>query len=251
MKRERRSIKSFLSDTMEYQESKQIPELELDSMVTKLREGDRTMINPIIRGHYRLVMGILGTSVRSRQRQADIEGAAFLALVETVNDCCPHTDSKGQYHESRLYDNNITYYITDMVKYAIKEEYGNDHVMRMPPRTIRYKIAQGQKFEDIVPGDGLAIATDKGDSSESSEASIIEDGFVMPFFIPIARVEFPSLEFTDALTRCVENEMERAIVKLRSEGYTYEEVGKKVGLSTGRIGHLMPPIEARFDRLYK
>lgn len=258
MKPERRSFKTFLGDTLDYQESKQIAPEILDDMVTRLREGDRSMINPIIKGHYRMVTAMLAESSRSRARAADIEGAAFLSLVEAVNDCCPHIDKKGVFQPSRLYDNNITYYITTTVKYAIKDEYGNNHVLRMSPRTIRDRIAKGEKFEDIVPGAGMDILDDMPDydNGEGNDDSFVDrckgrrGDFVMPFIVLQAKPEFPCVEFTEAIKKCVENETERAIIRLRAEGYGYEDIGKKVGYSTGRVGQIVPLIEARFDRYY-
>lgn len=249
MKPGRSSYVTFLGATLDYRESKQIEPAILDEMVTKLREGDKSQIEPIILGHLRMVMAIVADNARGAKAQ-DIEGAAFLALVEAVNNSCPHTDKDGVFQDSRLYDNNITYYITTTVKYAIKDEYSNSHVLRMPARTIRHKIANGEEYKDLVPG-MMSIAEDKKDDGNGEEDTVVKNGLVLPFMIPIAPIQFPAIEFTDALNRCVENEMERAIVKLRSEGYTYEEVGKKVGFTAQRISQIMPGIEKRFDRLMK
>jgi hypothetical protein len=246
MKPERRSFKSWLGETLDYQESQQIDSVILETMVERLREGDRSMIDPIIAGHYRLVTAIIAGSIRKRGKSADIEGAAFLALVEAVNDCCPHWEGK-EYLPSRLYDNNITFYITTTVKFAIKDEYGADHIVRVPARTIRAKIADGEKFEDLVPKPPIEIG---GDYAEDFGISNSLNGMIMPFYIPIARNDFPSIEFNEALAKCTRGPMEEAIINLRKEGFTYQEVGKKVGYSDSMIAVIMPQIEARFDKLY-
>ena len=233
-------FESFLGETLAYQESQQIAPETLDRLVARLREGDRSVANQIIIGHLRMVMAILA-SHRSRAKASDVEGAAFLALVEAVNDACPYTDQYGEYHESVLYDNNITAYITTTVKYAIKDEYGRSHIVRVPPRTIRHKISEGEQFEDLVPGQSVSI-----DAAVEANSN-----FVMPFFIPIARPEFPPLEFTEILSKSIENEIERAIIKYRSESYGYEEIGPKVGLGKTRVGQIMEKIEARFDQYNK
>lgn len=258
MKLNRRRYQSFLGELLPYQESHQIEPEILDGMVAKLREGDSDMIEPIIMGHLKMVMGIVADSRRSKRLQADIEGAAFLALVEAVNVCCPHTDKKGKFHPSRLIDNNVTFYITAIVKWAIKEEFSRDHVVCMPRRTICYKLANGEKFEDFVPSCGTLISQDivRDDDGGNGEGvgggndfqnSRQAGGFVMPFFVPIAKPEFPDLAFTEILNRSIENEMERAIVKLRSEDCTYEEVGAKVGMHFTRVGQIVRKIEERFD----
>ena len=239
----RHSYRSFLGETLEYRESQQIPPEILDGMVTRLREGDRSMIDPIIKGHYRLVTSLVSRNLRKKGKSADIEGAAFLCLVESVHACCPHTDEYGEYQESRLYDNNITAYITVNVNYAIKDEYGSDHILRVPPRTIRHKIAKGENFEDLIPDDPMEIAGDY----ESNDAKL---GMALPFLIPLAKPEFPSLEFNEALAKSVVGETEKAIVRLRTENYTYEEIGPKIGYSFNRVCQFMRDIESRFNRFY-
>ncbi len=68
--------------------------------------------------------------------------------------------------------------------------------------------------------------------------------------VPVAPRIVPSPEFTEALEKAAVTPMEQAIVKLRSEGYGYEEIGKKVGYAKTRVGEITNAIEARFDALY-
>lgn len=229
---------------MDYRESAQIEPEILENMVACLRKGDSSLITPIINGHMRMVMAIIAGSRKNRRLQADIEGAAYLALVESVNNCCPWTDKTGKHHPSRLHDNNITFYITANVKYMIKEEFSRDHIMCVPSRTIRYKLANGEIFEELR----LPSRSEMGEDTHNDTNS--PSSHIMPFLIPIAKQEFPSLEFTEALGKATETIMDQVIIKMRSEGCTYEEIGPRIGYHFTRIGQIVRTIEARFDNYY-
>jgi hypothetical protein len=187
------------------------------------------VVNTIIKGHYRLVAGLVGSMIRSRKKADDAMGAALLALTQAVYDA-----------ETALYDNKITYYITRCVRYAIKEANARERVMRVPSRTIRHRLAQGERFEDLVPGDCLTVV-----DYEPGMYGMVN----LPYVIPIAKPACESPEFKEAITRAATTPMEQAIIKLRAEGYGYAEIGVKVGYSTARVGQIMPVIEERF-RLY-
>ena len=240
---------SYLSGTLDYRESEPLAPDRLDALVTRLRGGDGSVAEEIIKGHYRMVAAIVGDRVRSKRRLDDVMGAALLALTESVHNAA-----------TALYNNNITYYITSNVKYAIKDEIANCHVLRMPGRTIRHRIARGELFDDIVPGDGVILAedvTDRGSGDADGEGPLShrrrhgECRYALPFHIPASKPLCESPEFKEAIARATTNPTEQAIVALRAQGFTYAEIGVKVGLSTPRIGQIMPGIEARFDAYYK
>lgn len=238
MKPLRSSFNSFFATTVEYQESEPIEPARLDLLVTRLRAGDESVSGEIIKGHYRLVAGIVAGRVRSKKFAEDALAAALLALTEAVSDAA-----------KTLYDNNITYYITSAVQYAIKDAMADNHVIRVPNRTVRHKIAKGEAFEDIVPGDPIGIQEDESDESEDSVRGKAGT-FVMPYAIPVAKRIVPSAEFQEALAKAAANPMEVAIIRMRSEGYGYREIAEATGYHTSRIGQIVPQIEERFDKLY-
>ena len=241
MKPLRSSFVSFFSTTVDYQTSEPIDPVRLDLLVTQLRAGDQSVCAEIIKGHYRLVAGIVADRIRSKKFAEDALGAALLALTEAVYGAA-----------ESLYDNNITYFITKAVQYAIKDAMADNHVIRVPNRTVRHKLAQGEAFEDIVPGDPISIQEDdRSDDGMSGEDVRTKQGsFALPYAIPVAKRIVPSPEFNEALAKATATPMEVAIIRMRAEGYAYREIAEKCGLHTSRIGQIVPAVEARFDKLY-
>lgn len=251
---------SFLAGTLDYRESEPLEPLHLDALVTRLRGGDRTVSGEIIKGHYRLVAAIVGSQVRSKRRHDDCLGAALLALTQAVDDSAPQPDLKNppDVVPGVLYNNNITYYITVCVKYAIRDEIASAHVLQMPGRTIRKRLAEGKEFKDIVPGDAIELKEDirnegdwSGDNEAISKGRLGAANYTLPFHIPASKPLCESPEFKEALARAIANPMQEAIVSLRAQGYTYAEVADKVGLSTPRVGQIMAEIEPRFDAYFR
>ncbi len=125
-----------------------INEERLWELTTKLRAHAATIEEKeeIIKGHLRLMIAILGTVVSNYSLKystiEDLIGSASLALVEAVNDA-----------EIRLEDNDITPYIVTSIRLKIKNEITKLSLMRMPVRTLRWKLANGinnLKNEDIL-----------------------------------------------------------------------------------------------------
>lgn len=245
MKPSRTRFKSFIGDTLDYREApKQLDPVRLDFLVTQLRMGDSSVEHEIVLGHLHLVMGIIGDIPRAKKCLDDSIGAAMLALASAVHDAA-----------ERLYDNNITAYITEDVKYAVKECIAAQHVIRVPSRTIRDKISKGEQFGDIVPG----MQDIREDSPEYGNTIANGDEAVprsrgqtnTPYFIPIAKEIEPSIEFKEALDKTPVLPIERLILELRAQDYGYEEIGAKVGYGKSMVGKIVAKLEARFDELYK
>jgi RNA polymerase sigma factor (sigma-70 family) len=245
MKRFRRGFDSFLSTTLDYQESKQLDIVRLECLVVRLREGDKSVRNEIIAGHYRMVMAIVAERYAKKPSMIDdIIGVALVSLVEAVDNAAPP--------ESRLHDNNITAYITSTVHWRIKDFFADNHAIRVPGRTVRYKIALGAEFETLVPGDpGSVLEYDPRDQTNDDNSIIKKGSYNLPYAIPAAKPICESLEFKEAIRRSVTNEIERAIITMYAQGYTYEEIGKAVGYSTPRVGQILPTIRDRLEKNYK
>jgi hypothetical protein len=253
-------FQSYLAGTLDYRESDPLEAGHLDVLVTRLRAGDRTVSGEIIKGHYRLVAAIVADRVHSKRRYDDCLGAALLALTQAVDDAAPRENPEppGGTEPGVLYDNNITYYITVSVRYAIRDEIASAHVVRMPGRTVRRRVAEGKLFAEVVPGDAVEIRedaerdhTEVGGGPVRPRAGASAGSYSLPFHIPASRPLCESPEFKEALARAVANPTEQAIVSLRAQGYTYAEVGQRVGLSTPRVGQIMALIEPRFDAYFR
>jgi DNA-binding NarL/FixJ family response regulator len=70
------------------------------------------------------------------------------------------------------------------------------------------------------------------------------------YTIPMAKREYPSLEFEEALDLAILTDRERQVIDLRREGHTYASIADRLGLSTSLIGRIVAPVEERFLRIY-
>ena len=221
---------SYLATTTWYKSSGKIPDEKLDHMVTLLRAGNVNVIEPIIQGHVRLVSAIVSKVACVASKRDDALGAALLSLTQAVLDA-----------RTKLHDNNITAYITTTVRYAVKTHLSEDHIVRVPGRTIRYRIEHGEVFEEIVPGDPIEIREDVPSTT----------GIVFPFTIPIAKSpDFrETMETRELVTRAAGTPTNEVILTMRLEGFGYAEIGNKIGLSVSRLGQIVPELETRLKAI--
>lgn len=108
--------------------------------------------------------------------------------------------------------------------------------MKMPGRTYRKKIADEGKV------DAPTVC-----SLDEMQEEVSRHGI---YTIPLAKREYPLLEFEEALNLAVLTDRERRVIDLRREGHTYASIADQLGLSVSLIGRIMAPVEERFLRIY-
>ena len=188
-----------------------IDEEELERRVAALRLGDSTQVNRITVMLLRITMSLVSNFAHPR-RTADLTGIALLTLVETVNSAA-----------TRLTDNNIIPFVSTHINMRLKDAVARDHVVCIPPRTLRSLRQQG--IEAFVP-----LTTTFGSEG-------------------VAKPEAPSLEFTDMMNRIVRNDRERLVLNMRAERYGLAVIAQSIGVSVALVHKLKAELRERYIAL--
>ncbi len=196
--------------------------------------------NEIVGGHLRLGVSIAARfATKSKFRIDDLIGEMFLSLIESVTKFC--TDSG--------YDDNITPYIITCIHSRLLEYIESDHTIYIPGRTVRYYSAIGSNKLDKLPHQihlvQNGIIGRNTDESENSEE------FSGPYVIPEIYDDYKINEILEILDKVTPNFIEKRIIELRVEGYSYKEISPLVGYSQSAISRMLSEIEQRFNKIYK
>lgn len=217
-----------------------------EEVIEAYREsGDEETRNRIIRNYIALVIGMAGNHARRLNRHQSLDvvdrtdelaGVGLTALTQAVVWCGPHLNSDGEFEPSRLHDNNIEPYIKSTVRSWIRKAIAEDRVMGMPGRTYRKKVADGEEIS------GISVYSIDEMQDEVSRHGI--------YTIPLAKREYPTMEFEEALSLAILNDRERRVIDLRREGHTYASIADQLGLTVSTIGRIVAPVEERFLKIY-
>ncbi len=228
-KRSGNIIEEFMNDP-DYQNVQPIPNEDvLANQVQMYRDGDDSLRRELIMAHLHMVAAMAGDNSKRRNRE-DVMGVAMLALVDAVERA-----------QTALVDNNITPYITAVVKDQIKEFVATDRAVGMPARTFRHKIANGTlKFNDRDEPIGLPSTLSIQDELVNHHG----------YTVPAATPEFLSPEFKEAMQLAITNGTERTVIDLCAEGYRYTDMETALGLKKSQIGNILHDVEERFFKIY-
>jgi DNA-directed RNA polymerase specialized sigma24 family protein len=243
--RRKKYVSGLLKD-LDYIEAPAVPDSdELRAIVQRYRDGELSLRNRIIRDH----LHIAASLVPGGWNNADeLLGEALLALVEAVDKAL-----------EALYDNEITPYITTIIRDKIKDHIARDRTVYMPARTFRDKVAKGEiraggNDDPAIIGVLSLNRAIKEDDYDSDGRGMDTVEFCrlsrFPYTVPLARPEVPSLEFTEALELATQTDTERRIIALRAEGNAYVEMEQIMGLKKSTIGYHVSKVEERFQALY-
>lgn len=231
--------KKFLPPQL-FSAPERIPPDKLTSLVTRLKSGDTEVINEIVMGHLRL-----GLHIASRygslypDKIDDIVGVMTLALVKYVRKA-----------RHALRDNNITPYLTTNIHEKILDFVENDHCVNMPSRTVRHYVYTGNSKLDTVP---VPIAIHK-DYYEEYESPNHQDIYKSPensgSFVVLETTDENLIEINELLEKVTPDFIERRVIELRAQGYTYSEISPQVGYSVSSIHLIVNTVEKRFMRIY-
>lgn len=269
----------------------QMKEDRLWELTRKLRGHVATIEDKeeLIKGHLRLMISILGTIMHnySKTIMDDMIGEAALALTEAVNDAenrliddnitayivssiiykvknaltklsvmgmpvrtIRYKLNKGiNKHEEKL---TIAQEDLELISKSNQEELRKVpfHLQAslLPDATtlsdIEFKdLIKNTIFENLpIPRKGAMLAT---------EEPKIEESDSIYYHIPKAKYDMPSVEFLEIMWKSSETPLQKAIMKMRMEGFTYREIGEVVGFSTVRVGEIVNDMEKRFDYYWK
>lgn len=211
----------------------QIEKKELEKLVIQLRKGDKKVINKIVEGHLCLALSIAARwGYLFANKIDDIVGVAQLELVNATYRAI-----------TNLKDNNITFYLSASIHGAIKEFVENDNVINMPSRTIRYYIKKGDIRADNIPKE-ISLLEQNPEFELRDQAS-----YIVPEITKDNEEKL--IEVQELINKITNDYLEKKIIFLRAQGYTYDEIGPKVGYSSTKICIIVQSIEKKFNKLYK
>ena len=118
----------------------------------------------------------------------------------------------------------------------------------MPSRTMRYYAEKGRyKSLEKVPSQITLFDDAVNEDADNYEAMKIN----APYIIPKSNDDRSEAEVMEILNKVANNFIEKRVIQLRVEGYTYQEIGPLVGYSKSSISIMLQDIEKRFDKMYK
>jgi len=215
----------------------------LEDLVIKLKQSenkDSDTRNKIVEGHIRLGLTIAGRfAFKVKFKVEDIVGEMLLCLVESV----------GRFCSGASYNNEITPFIITHIHSRLSKFLEEDRIVCMPGRTVRYYAVTGSSKLDKIPTEiylaqkgTLAINMDEyeGPSDFNGEYIMLE-----------TLDDHSKSEVLELLDKVTTNFIEKKIIRLRAEGYSYKEIEPLVGYSQSSISIMVQNIEKRFDKIYK
>ena len=207
----------------EYEYLVEIPESELIQLVIQVKMGNKIAIGKVITVHIPVITRVCGRYINiHRQKKDDIISSGMLGLTQAVV-----WSSQG-----RLYDLNITPYIVETAKRFIKEFLETDHLINIPRKTFHKIIVEKPEFIPVV----ITAVTISGEDEENhiEDYSYNIDRSIQP--------EIPTDEILDALHL---SDFERKVVKLKADGYTFQEIADRLEKSNVGIFKTLESIKER------
>lgn len=223
----------------------QIENKELEGLVIQLKRfkyginqgNKKEIVNKIVKGHLRLALNIASRwGYLFQNKIDDICGVAQLELIKATYRAI-----------TNLEDNNITYYLSTSIHGAIKNFVENDNVFNVPARTIRYYIDKGDPRVNKLPKEIYLFDHDTEENSENVNQGYGNQSSMVPEIISNEEKLIETQELIDKITN---DYIEKRIIELRAEGYTYDEIGPQVGFCSSKICIIVQNIEKKFNSLY-
>lgn len=193
----------------------------IESLTSKLRDGDASVINEIIECHISIVKEQVKYHARKfPNAYNDVMGVAMLTLTEVV-----HRAASG------LVDNNITPYIMKRINGAIIDFTVSLPLVRIPRKSFIKDITIPPKIYSYH-----AKITDNGNIIKVQDIESIYRDDVTSV-----------LGVVDELNL---TEEQRTILKHKEEGCTEREIGKKIGKTQQWVNLTIKEIRVKYRRIY-
>jgi hypothetical protein len=220
-----------------------LDEKTLEELVIKLKESHNTDTNTrnrIVESHIRLGLTIAGRfAYKVKFKVEDIVGEMLLCIVESVSRFC----------SGASYNNEITPFIIARIHSKLSRFLEEDRIVYMPGRTVRYYTITGSSKLDKLPteiylvqGGTMGTGVDEYEGPEHFKGAYV---------LPEIEDDHTESEVLELLDKVTTNFIEKKIIRLRVEGYSYKEIEPIVGYSQASISIMVQNIEKRFDKIYK
>ena len=189
-----------------------VNEEELDERVTRLRNGDLSVVKDIVKSLMRLVMGVVRDSYSNDD---EVIGEALLTLQESVINAA-----------TALHDNNIIPYVLKVVRMRLRDiELESWTSYSISARRLRERISKQQ----VIPQRNAISENDIQDDSLSDKhlkaTRLRAKNLIDP------HKDQAEFELRDSLEKIVRSHRQQAVVNLKMEDYTLKEISEILGIS--------------------
>lgn len=202
---------------------KPLTEDEIPALVEKIKTQDQDACDYATLGLIVLGLQIVGRylAVMGSDRLADdLAGAALEGIVDAI-----HRVSIGKVEIHSTFRG----FVVSNIHRFISDELDRQELVRVPGRTIRRKLAEGDEFlrlQQVSLGDPSIV-----------RRHVTQSGI-------------RDFEIKELLDRVLENDQQREILRLRQEGMTDQEVADALGLSKTTVFVIRRDLETRFLELF-
>ena len=210
-----------------------IDEELLDQRVTRLRNGDMTVVKDIVLSLMRVVMGV----VRDFHCNDDeVIGEALLTLQESVIQAA-----------TALHDNNIKPYVLKTVRMRLKDIQSEGWTTYMiSARRLRERLSKGQTIpqrhqisEEDFHADELTYDRENH-MQHISTTRLRRRNLIDP------RKDLQEFELREGLEQMVRSHRQKAVVNLKLQEYTLKEIAAELKISEATAMRELHDLRERF-----
>jgi DNA-directed RNA polymerase specialized sigma subunit len=140
----------------------------------------------------------------------------------------------------KLYDDNLTGWVIANIKRRLRREREMNHIIRVPSTTFHAAKSKGRHLGHL----SVYVV----DSRELSAG----EGVKTSMYFHRVRVRTTTArmgELKELLAKAAEDDLDRMILDMRSQGYNDHEISEFAGVSTSYVQRKRAALEARFKEL--
>lgn len=184
-----------------------------NELIAKLLTGDLSAVEALVRGHLRLAIHIAGQyAINAKNKAHDLVSEAILAVVMAC-----HVIAANQLPP----DTNYPGYIIVRIHSCLSRYLEKDHLIPVPRATVRLAKKSGQT---------LKIPTREHSEFDKEYSHLT------------------TFEIKDVLDQVIKNDLERQIIKLRSQSMVDREIADVLKISISKIAAIRAAVEERFEQ---
>lgn len=226
---------------------------ENDALYQRIRSGDNSAIDGMILGNLPLVESRLNSFLKQYRRfrhlRDDLYGEAILALTQAVNSFAERDADKPMCYVVSRIDYALKNYVDSeigaglMSRSTVQRRRASEKPLpqRLPldvekPPAELWNGANGRMDRTKVQLDSLGPErrVSRSDAREVIRATVADS---------------QDSDVLELILACCETDEERAIVRLRIDGHTDEEIGEQLGVSRQTVNRRRQAIEERFETI--
>jgi RNA polymerase sigma factor (sigma-70 family) len=208
---------------------------ENEAFFKRLVAGDETARAEMIKANMPFVVRIVNDYLKDNPLNGnyrdDLIAAGFLRLVAVVNKITEITEIKNE---------NLTEYIRKAILHEIDSALEKEQCVRVP-RTSRARAKKNGK--PIIDRKVKPIRCLIDEAEAEYGIVEVED--------QKSDHRYRAIDMHDLIDSCCEDRVDRIIVKMREDHYTFDEIAKAAGVPAWRIKERLKAIEEKVMKKYK